>query len=400
MGDGILVVLSFHEFATDAARVLVADLVDLDGVVAAVEGDDELAVLVIGLRRHQLRIEAQNVHVLLEHLFHVDLGRLGLKLDHVSHGVLICAETVVCRDRLVLDGGRRCGQANWHLSDALLLLVPALGPVIAVVDIAVTAVDLDLLAAADVLRHVVLLVAEGHAWAVREDGSLGELLALEQLGEGGAARVLRVDLLNLNGVVRQEVHQSVELVTAIVGEIFPEDLEGEDAAVVIEELLEAAVRSSTLQLHFDVVLELGLVGWGLLHVDHGTGVRERIIGVVLSRANIDSLVGEVGSGELVAVNDAEDAVVHIQVHAELEIRPVVVRSISLLELGTLEEDALRNTGVGDAWLNDMERIVVQVEVKDALPDAIVLSGVLDDRLKEVGLEVEDLKFSQTKSHVS
>ena len=39
----------------------------------------------------------------------------------------------------------------------------------------------------------------------------------------------------------------------------------------------------------------------------------------------------------------------------------------------------------------MERVIVQVEVDDALPDAVVLSGVLDDGLKEVGFEVEDLK---------
>ena len=38
----------------------------------------------------------------------------------------------------------------------------------------------------------------------------------------------------------------------------------------------------------------------------------------------------------------------------------------------------------------MEGVVIQVEVDDALPDAVVLRRVLDDGLEEVGLEVEDL----------
>jgi hypothetical protein len=39
----------------------------------------------------------------------------------------------------------------------------------------------------------------------------------------------------------------------------------------------------------------------------------------------------------------------------------------------------------------MERVVVQVEVDDALPDAVVLSRVLNDGLQEVRLEVQDLE---------
>jgi len=43
-----------------------------------------------------------------------------------------------------------------------------------------------------------------------------------------------------------------------------------------------------------------------------------------------------------------------------------------------------------ARLDDVERVIVKVEIDDALSDAIVLSWVLDDGLKEVSLEVEDL----------
>ena len=38
----------------------------------------------------------------------------------------------------------------------------------------------------------------------------------------------------------------------------------------------------------------------------------------------------------------------------------------------------------------MERVVLHVEVDDALPDAVVLIAVLHDWLKEVSLEVKDL----------
>ena len=43
-----------------------------------------------------------------------------------------------------------------------------------------------------------------------------------------------------------------------------------------------------------------------------------------------------------------------------------------------------------ARLDDVERVIVEVEVDDALSDAVVLSWVLDDWFKEVSLEVEDL----------
>ena len=47
--DRVLVVATVHELATDAAAILVANLVDEDGVVTAEEGDDELTVLIIRL---------------------------------------------------------------------------------------------------------------------------------------------------------------------------------------------------------------------------------------------------------------------------------------------------------------------------------------------------------------
>ena len=75
----------------------------------------------------------------------------------------------------------------------------------------------------------------------------------------------------------------------------------------------------------------------------------------------------------------------------MEIGPVVVaRAVGLAELSTLQEDALRDAGVGDARLNDVESVIIEVEIDDALSNAEVLCRVLDNGFKEVRLEVEDL----------
>ena len=288
------------------------------------------------------------------------------------------------RDRLVLDGGSGGGELHGSLGDSELLLVPTLGEVITVVDLAVTAVDLDALTAKDVSGSVVLLSSEGHAWAVGQDGGLGELLSLEKLGEGSTATVLGVDLLDLDGSVAEEEVELVELVAAIVGVVTPEDVEAKDTTIVVKEALETTVGTATLQLDLNVVLELSLIGRNLLHVDHAAGVLEGIFGVILGSTDILTLLGVVGAGELVTVDDAEDTSVDVEVNAESEIGPVVVSgAVRLEELGALQEDALRNSGVGDTRLDNVESVVIKVEVDGALSDAEVLSGVLDDGLKEV-----------------
>ena len=101
-------------------------------------------------------------------------------------------------------------------------------------------------------------------------------------------------------------------------------MESQDAAVIVKELLETAVRATTLQFNLDVVLELSLIRRSLLHVDHGSSVLEGIGRVVLSRANINFFIGIEGAGEVIAVDDTEHTAVHVQVHTELKIRPVVV----------------------------------------------------------------------------
>ena len=78
-GHRVVVLLAFHELATHSAGVLVAHLVYLNGIVPAIERYDELSALIIRLSRDKLSLESQNVHVLLEHLLHVNLRRLRLQ---------------------------------------------------------------------------------------------------------------------------------------------------------------------------------------------------------------------------------------------------------------------------------------------------------------------------------
>ena len=57
---------------------------------------------------------------------------------------------------------------------------------------------------------------------------------------------------------------------------------------------------------------------------------------------------------------------------------------------SLEEDTLWDTRILDSWLNDVESIIIQVEVDDAFSHTVVFVLVLNDWLKEVTFEVEDL----------
>jgi hypothetical protein len=47
--DRVVMLLALHELSTDAAGILVAHLVNLNGVISAVEGHDEAAGFIIGL---------------------------------------------------------------------------------------------------------------------------------------------------------------------------------------------------------------------------------------------------------------------------------------------------------------------------------------------------------------
>ena len=59
----------------------------------------------------------------------------------------------------------------------------------------------------------------------------------------------------------------------------------------------------------------------------------------------------------------------------------------------LEEDSLWDTSVLNAVLDDVDGVILKVVVEDALADAVVLVGILNDWLLEVNFEIENLKLN-------
>ena len=137
---------------------------------------------------------------------------------------------------------------------------------------------------------------------------------------------------------------------------------------------------------------LSQVGWVLFHVDHLASVLKWIIWEAFWCSNVNTLISVESLGEVITVNDTEDSFVDIKVHSKLEIWPVIIDvAVWLWKLMSLKENSLWDSRVLNLWLNDVEGIIIQVEVDDALSDTVVLVLVLNNWLKEVGFEVEDLK---------
>lgn len=73
---GVDLFLTLHEATSNTAGVLIANLINLDSIVSAIEGNDEVTGLIIRLSADQFSIKSEDVHVLFEHLLHVNLGGL------------------------------------------------------------------------------------------------------------------------------------------------------------------------------------------------------------------------------------------------------------------------------------------------------------------------------------
>ena len=130
-------------------------------------------------------------------------------------------------------------------------------------------------------------------------------MLLQEHWEWESATVLGIDLLDFHRIVAQEEVESVELLTAIVTVVLPEDSEREDFTVVVEERLEVLVGSATLQLDLVVVLVFCQIGRVLLHVDHGSGVGKWVIREGLWHADVDTLICIVSLGEIVTVDNSK-----------------------------------------------------------------------------------------------
>lgn len=269
-----------------------------------------------------------------------------------------------------------------------------LSEIVSVVNEAVTAVDLERHTARKVLGQVVLLLSEGHAGAVSENWLFGKSLSLEEHGEGVASTVLDSDLLDLERVVSEEVVQSVELVTTIVGGVFPVDGEGENLAVVLEERVEVSVSTATTKSDFVVVLHLSCIWRVLLEVNHFAGLLVRIVGKTFRVSEVDTFVSVEGESEVITVVDAEDSGVNGNVHGHAEVPPgVAVSGTAILgDSVALKEDSLGKTSILLSVLNDVHGVVIQVVHHGALVDAEVLGLRLHNGLLEVAAESQDLSI--------
>lgn len=64
-------------------------------------------------------------------------------------------------------------------------------------------------------------------------------------------------------------------------------------------------------MHLDVLLDLSSV-WGVLtEANHGAGLLEGVSGESLGGALSDALIGVEGTGEIITVNNAEEATVEL-----------------------------------------------------------------------------------------
>lgn len=219
----------------------------------------------------------------------------------------------------------------------------------------------------------------------------GELLALQEHREGIAAVIWLDDFLNLNGVVREEVVETVVFVATIVGVVHPLDSERKDTAVVVEERLKVTVVTATFKRNLKVVLELSLIWGHLFEVDHSASVHEGVIGEALSSTLGLVFVCIEGSGELVAVDDSEDTAIEADVLADAKVLPsVAVDAVDFGHKVSLQENALRNARVLDSVFHDVDRVILQVVVEGALANAIVFVRAFNNGFLEVTGEVQNL----------
>ena len=59
---------------------------------------------------------------------------------------------------------------------------------------------------------------------------------------------------------------------------------------------------------------------------------------------------------------------------------------------SLKEDALRDTRVLNTWLDDVESVILEIVVQDALSNSEVFVGVFDNGFLEVDIEFKHLKL--------
>lgn len=200
-------------------------------------------------------------------------------------------------------------------------------------------------------------------------------------------------LLDLNGVISQEIVEGVVVASALESGIEPDNFEGKHLAVVVDILFESIVGMPSSQLDLDVLF----VFLGVRRVDFGVfGPNEGLEKITrkgfgfVERA-LHVLVEFFGEG--ITVIDSEDPFEDIQVDGNIEILPLVVISQFSNDLGDFlpfEEDSLRNACVLDFLLGDVDGLIREVVVDLDGSDPVVFKSAFDHMLLEVGIVPEDL----------
>jgi hypothetical protein len=141
---------------------------------------------------------------------------------------------------------------------------------------------------------------------------------------------------------------------------------------------------------------LSQIGRILFHVNHGTSLNERIIGVALGTIERNTLILVESLFEIIYNYETEKSSVDIQIHANIQIFPVVNSGFLSRDkdLVSFEEDTLRDTTVLNSVFQNVEGIIIEIIVNSAFADAVVFIRIFNDGLLEIGLEVQNLIISR------
>mmetsp|Transcript_27970 Transcript_27970/g.55067 ORF Transcript_27970/g.55067 Transcript_27970/m.55067 type:complete len:506 (-) Transcript_27970:221-1738(-) len=367
-----------EELPTDETRVALELFEDGDGVVVHVVCDNETTVLIFAGRVHKLSQITQVQAIVFHQFLKVNLGDLVDQVQEGTQRILFSTKSSVRRRFHASDGRfgvlhvqlREVGFGVSEVFDVVLLCEG-----VTAADDQLTAVHVASAADFEVLFRVVLhalFSSPSNLCNVRGNflEHLGELIPLEQRGEGVTAVVVLSDFENFDGVVSQEVMDDVRALFTVHLGVSPDTVEAKHLSVVLEELLSGSDIDTHLfaQASFHklfVLVHLLVVSGGLDSMLLGEGVQ----GVGFSFSKINTVVFEEGSGEVVAVCQAEDTAVDAEFSGDEEIVKVDKLVVALGDAVSLDENALGDTGVLNLGLGNVHRVILQIVVDHALANA-------------------------------
>jgi len=359
----VLVLSSLQELARDDTGVLLLGLVDGDGVISEVEGDDEAAVNIFRDARVEAGSESEDVLVVVEVLEEVRLGSVGDELVDVAQGVLLSShEAVMGRDLrgLGFSWARRVLFAQFKMT-LVFGLVELLGVGINSIDPHDVSEHVDGATREDLVAGKVVISDEGLAGLLNLAG-VGKLLSAEEAGERIVTVVLVVGFSDLNGVISQVVvDYKRSVITSAV--------EAEDLSVVVQELLlRSDLASSKLLLE---VLEhegITLRRYGDLRLF------EVVFRALLSFGTRLSAFNHELSGVFISIVDSKNATVDGDIKANREVggHEGLLRAIALEDHVSLKEWTLGNSTVLLLRLSDHDGLVFEIVEDHSLSDSEVL----------------------------